>query len=254
MKAGDYYVNWLPVVVESADHTITIWVSADALKIDGIRVEVSAYLQQQLADVMGASLMTPRISDLAFLEATKTGVVIPPITRSAAPTNWVNVPPDGSSMSTTPNMSTQSLDIDKLIIAKAGSLDAAKDKIVSTPGKIWGLANSLPGKISQGAQAALNYGWQLWTPAIPHQNYDPVTPAKNASGTPMRVYQGPGTAHSFSHLDYSQSAQFVLNDVLVDGQQTKLQTVFTDPALAPMVSHEGVLNVFRQPGVPMVGA
>ena len=259
VKDGEYYVNWLPVTVTSGGHKITFWVSGDALKIDGVRVEVSAFLQQQMADVMsrsggGVSLMTPRMVDLVFLEAYKNGIVVSPITRSAPPTDWVNTPPPKGSMTTSANMVTQSIDIDKLIIAKAGSLDAAKDKIVSTVGKVWSLSNTLPGKIADGGQAAMNYGWNMFTQPILHQNYDPVTPAKNANGTPMRVFQGPGLAHNFNHQDYSQNAQFVLDDVVVDDQPMKLQALLSNPTLAPVVSHEGVMTVFRQPGVPMVGA
>jgi hypothetical protein len=252
VRNGEFFVEWVPIVADYNGHTAKLWVNADALKIDGVRVEVSATLQQQLCDVIpgGASMITPRIMDLMFSQAQ---VTLSPITRSAPPTDWVNNPPNnpGADMKTTPNMITQSLDIDRKLIAQLGSVEAASGKLVSTVGKAWTLSNKLPGKkASTGLQVAMNYGWNIWS--SPTDALTPVTAIKNANGKTMRVLQDPGTRHDFSHMDYSQYAFFVLNDVILDGQAAKLTDILTNPDIAPMLSSEGALTVLRQPGVPVV--
>jgi hypothetical protein len=248
VKDGDYFVDWVPITSTKDGITATFWVSADAIKINGVRVEVTATLQQQMADVMsrsggGVSLLTPKLMDLMFLQAQ---IVLPPLTRAGTKNDWVAA----KTMSTTENMITQSIDVDRMLIAKVGSLDAAKDKLVSGFCKTWLLDNDMIGKTAEGTQASTNYGWHLWDAS---QGYTPVTQATNAKGQPMHVWQQPGQKHGILEDDYSQSALFVLQDVIVDDQPMKLQELLSDPKLAPLASHQGVLKIFRQPGVPMVG-
>jgi hypothetical protein len=54
---------------------LTYWVFADALSFGGVRINVSATLQQQIADLLSASLLTARMADLAFASASK--VILP---------------------------------------------------------------------------------------------------------------------------------------------------------------------------------
>jgi len=65
--------EWAPVTTGD----LTFYVFADALKIAGIRISVSATLEQQIADRLDASLLTARMADMVFASATKVILPIP---------------------------------------------------------------------------------------------------------------------------------------------------------------------------------
>jgi hypothetical protein len=64
-------------------------------------------------------------------------------------------------------------------------------------------------------------------------------------GTPIQPL---GLAHNLHHVDYSQVMRLVRRDVIVDGQVRDIQEVARDPELAPLLSNEGVIMSWRQPG------
>lgn len=242
IKVGDFDINWVPISSVINGHVATFWVSADALKVDGVRVTMTARGEQQAADLMGASLLTPKLADLMFLQA---DIVLPPMTRPLDVQN--------GTMSTAKVMVAQSRDIDKAIIAKAGSLADAKDKLVSTVGKDWVITQALARKPEAGA----NYGWHFHGPKFANLSGEVMASlAKDpATGAYLRGLQGIGTRHdSIGHTDYSQNVRLVLNKVNVDGQIVPLATVLTTPELAPLASHEGAMTVLRQPGTPVLVA
>ena len=217
---GDFDVSWSPIQSRSGDNTATFYVMSDALKIDGVRISVSAYLQQTIADMLGAMLLTPKIADLAWLQRDVTLKPTPrPITSKLE------------------GMIANSQAIDAQIPATASG-------ILQTVGKHWVLSNEL---LNHGGRA-INYGWhfdnsfggQRWAPCFS----DPQNPH-------CRVIQDPGWAHDPRHIDYSQTCVLVKRECLVNGHKRDLVDILKDPALAPLASHEGVLRVFRQPGVPV---
>lgn len=237
VRKGNYDVEWLPVTSVGGGHTARFNVMADALKIEGVRVTVSAFLEQQIADLLGASLLTPKIADLLFVEA---DIAIPPITRD------VSTPARMAMMSSTEWMIEQSQNIDKAIISAVGSLAAAKGRIVQTVGKHWCIGNSLDLPVHAGA--ALNYGWH-W-----RQNSGEVCASliKNpTNGQFLRMIQGQGWRHDPSHRDYSQNCVLVQQNCLLDEVQTTLDALLVLPDFASLASHEGVMTVLRQPGVPV---
>jgi hypothetical protein len=71
---GEY--DWAPVVAGD----VTFYVMPDALKFGGVRINATAYLEQQIADRLDASLLTARMSDLVWENAVKK---IAPITQLA---------------------------------------------------------------------------------------------------------------------------------------------------------------------------
>lgn len=68
--SGEY--EWVPVTTGD----LTFWVFGDALKFGGVRINVSATLEQHIADRLDASLLTARMADLVFQAASK---IIQPI-------------------------------------------------------------------------------------------------------------------------------------------------------------------------------
>jgi hypothetical protein len=213
--------GWASVTSSIPGHTATFLVFADALKIDGVRINVSAVLQQQIADALGCLLLTPKLADLLYAQraVTLTPKPMPIASTSAA-------------------MISESQKIDAALLA-AGVVESGK--IVQTTGKHWVIDNAtLGGK-------ACNYGWHLpaGTPS-PWQGV-PVYPSVTSNSM---VIQQPGTAHNPQHIDYSQTCTLVNRWCMVDGQKRDLADVLIDPVLSALASHDGPLstNALRQPG------
>jgi hypothetical protein len=227
LNAGDLDpVAWVPLKSEIAGHTGQFLVMADALKLGGVRFGAGAMLAQQLADGMGAMLLTPKLLDMMYEQA---AVQIPPF----------------------PDFNATMMENSSWFVKHSGRIDAAikaagyTTGIVQTIGKPWMISNALlshPGK-------AENYGWHLppgtKSPWKGIAIYPSVT-------TKAMVIQQPGWAHGLDQADYSETVQLVNRWCVVDGVKRDLADVLMDPALSFLASHEGPLNkgVLRQPGVP----
>jgi hypothetical protein len=227
VTAGNYELTWTPITATDAGHTIEFLFSARPLRVGGVFVNVSATLQQQLADLLGALLPTPKVMDLAWLGRAAT---ILPFTMPIAATSAAMV--------------TASSALDSRIEA------AGNPQGPLALQKTWCIGNSLlahPGK-------AMNYGF-FCIPNQPNNYYSgigteacvsfPLDPKRG------RVIQGQGWAHDPSHCDYSQACPLLHRSCKVDGVDSDLATVLQDKTLAPLLSHEGALQALRQPGVPL---
>jgi hypothetical protein len=235
VEAGDYVVTYADLV----SGPVTMRVFADALKMDieypggqanGVRLAVSATLEQQIADLLGCYLMTSKISELRYGARS---VTIPPF------------PLGPVDMATTARMVLGSQKMDAAIQAGAGAAGVvSKDAgIVGTVGKDWILDN----RLLDHAGRAINYGWFLpnGTPS-PWQG----VPLYSAPGRTAMLIQPAGWAHDIVHADYSQTCTMVSKRCLVDGQEKDLRDVLTSPDLSQWVSYQGPLKLLRQPGVP----
>ena len=215
---GRFEHAFVPVTVSANGHTATFQVSQDALKVDGVRVNASAFLQQRVADLLGAHLVTPKLLDQMWVSRGVT--LLPctqPITSSAA------------------GMLRHSSCVDRELAAAGG---APSGGIVQTVGKTWVLSNRLSPTV------AMNMGWHLAT-QLPGVPFDP---APTAPGEHM--IQSPGTHHDPQWVDYSQVCLFVNSDCVVDGAYSTFGEVAQSPDLSALVSHEGPLRFLRQPGLP----
>ncbi|WP_437623372.1 N-acetylmuramoyl-L-alanine amidase [Sorangium sp. So ce1151] len=125
-------IRWTTVRVADRSHVLELELPEDALKIEGVRVNVTARTAQQLADVLGCLLPTPRIVALAHQQASAL-VYVGPRTPDAT-------------MATTATMVARSRDIDAAIAGQAGlvSQGAWKHWVLST---------------GATAQRAANFGW-----------------------------------------------------------------------------------------------
>ncbi len=219
IASGQATYEFAPVHSTYNGHEATFYIFRDALKIDGVRILVTAKLAQQIADLLDCSLLTPKLADLLFEQGT---VRLPPLPRQPV-------------TSDTKTMIAQSERIDKEI-DKAGGDDGG---IIQTVGKHWVLVNKI-----NGTSKAANYGWHFEGKTFGGQKYEATVSIPGG-----RLIQGVGTAHNASHVDYSQNLVLVSNDVEVDGETVRLQDLLQDPEYAGLASHEGVLKVLRQPGV-----
>ncbi len=215
MRQGKFLVTYQTITSDVNGHHGEFLVFSDALKIDGVRVNVCAQTEQAIADILGCMLLTPKLADLIWLQKDATIKPFPrPITSS------------------TQAMIDHSADIDKAI----ASLSAAPN-LPCTVGKHWTVSNGLlahPGR-------AENYGWHF-------DGALPGIPAEAAVTPGLKLIQGRGWAHDMHHVDYSQTCVLVSRQCQVDGQGRDLTDVLKDPDLAPLANHDGVLKVLRQPG------
>jgi hypothetical protein len=232
IRSSNYSVPWATITSDIPGHHGEFRITADALKVEEVRINVSAYLQQQIADLLSCMLLTAKLADLIWLQRS---VTLPPF------------PQPTTNMSSTAAMVQASTTIDQALAAQGNP-----QGIIATVGKNWVLDNALlqpngaPVLKSTGRPAACNYGWHFATPTFQGQKWDPC-----ASGLPgCRLIQGRGTAHDLGEVDYSQICLLVARSCFVDGVSMDLAQVVQDPVLAPLATLGTPLRLTRQPGVP----
>lgn len=218
---GHFEHAFAPVTVSANGHQATFQVSADALKVDGVRINASAFLQQRVADLIGAHLVTPKLFDQLWIGR---AVTILPCTQPIA--------------SSSAAMVRHSRCVDRELAAAGG---APANGIVQTVGKTWVLSNQLSPTV------AVNMGWHLAQP-LPGVPFDPAPTAPSE-----HMIQSPGTHHDPNWVDYSQVCLFVNAECVVDGAYATFAEVAQSPDLSALVSHEGPLRFLRQPGLPGIG-
>lgn len=211
VRSGNYDpITWAEVHAGP----VAFAVSTDALRIDGVRVTVSARTAQAVSDALGCVMATPCIEDIVYANAD--------VKLHAFP---IPTGPDGSAAQTAAHS--------KRIDDELRAVGALPSQLVATIGKSWVLCNSL---VSRAGFAA-NYGWH-----DSRAQHESVT-------EDWRVYQPLGTKHNLDHHDYSQTLRLVHRRCRVDDRDCDLRDVMTDSKLALYVSHEGPLRITRQPGV-----
>ncbi len=226
IRQGAHEVSWALISSQHNGHEATFQVMGDALKIEGVRVNVSAKTQQEIADLLGCLLLTPKLADLAWIQR---DIHLPPFPRG-----------NTNGMSSTQAMLDHSTKIDKALAAGSQSVG-----LLGTVGKHWVIDNDLAVKKDR----AMNYGWHFEGTSFQGIAGEPVASLqKDKTGQYLRLIQGRGTAHDMSHVDYSQICVLVNNECTLDGQPAKLSDILVDPELAGLASHQGVMKVLRQPG------
>lgn len=218
-------IQWATITSSLKGHTGEFQVFADALKMDGVRINVSAELQQKIADILECLLLTPLLADMIWVQRQ---VTLAPSPQAIA-------------------SSTQAM------VDHSARLDARLTKLgdptglIATVGKHWVIDDAMlahPGM-------AENYGWHFEGPSFQGMTGEVVTSLmKDEQGQYRRLIQGRGWRHDSHHVDYSQTCVLVARACLINGQPTDLKQVLQDPNLAGLASHHGVMSVLRQPGVP----
>lgn len=226
VSQGGFEIAWATVLSDHNGHHAEFQIMADALKIEGVRVNVSARTQQMIADQLDCLLLTPKLADLAWMQRDTT---LPPFPRG-----------NTNGMSSTQAMLDHSAKIDKALTAFEGPMG-----LIGTVGKHWVIDNDLAIRNYR----AMNYGWHFEGPNFQGMTGEVVASLqKDAKGRYTRLIQGRGMAHDMAHVDYSQVCVLALQTCLIDGQVARLSDVLQDPELAPLASHQGVMKVLRQPG------
>ncbi len=229
IRDGKATVDWTSITSEHDGHKLRIAVMRDALKVNNVRWPATAKHMQQVADELGAMLPTPKVLDLIWQEAGRTGTQFDPVINHRYPGKTVIV------------ALMPIVDVSKLVDEK---IEAAKDVggVIASVGKYWVLTNALLGGRFGVAQAC-NYGWH--SSGAP---YAAVTPG-------LKVWQSVGSRHNNEHVDPSQVVRLMHREAWLtrpgeEEELVDLHQIAIDPVLAPLISHEGPLRVLRQPGVP----
>lgn len=238
--------DWLPIISRARGRTCVIHVVDDALRVtraDGsrFRPQFSAELLQQTADILGASLPTSMVMDLAWEQSIQPPIFGPTLNPDRLLTaderayvEKIGVLETGKAFDL---MSTKrwSLAWNDLVEQRR----VGRSGIVRCAGKGWILSPLLgqraPGKI------AVNYGLYAkppthsWGPFLSHSG--------------LVMWQTRGTRHGPEHLDETQTGQLVASIVAVDGIAMNFADVLTSGELWELVSDEGPQTPRRQPGV-----
>jgi hypothetical protein len=218
---GNFEANLVEVVSTMDGKEVKLLVMDDALKVNGVRVNVSATLEQQLADMFDASLPTAKVADMMYAVAARRANPCPqPISTTVAA------------------MTKHSDMVEKQVSGKSG--------LAATVGKHWVLDK----QIEVRSDRACNYGWHFTGSSFQGINGFPA--ASNSAGAGAKVIQPNATAHDRFHSDYSQICQLVAQQCWVDGIEMRFSDVLKDPILGHLVSHQGPLKIDRHPGVALV--
>jgi len=217
--AGNFEAMWTEIVHYVDGKEVKLHVMEDALLVGGVRVNVSANLEQKIADLFDASLPTAMVADMMYVSAVrKIGPCPMPIS------------------STVSAMTTHSNAVSKQLTAAVG--------LVSTTGKHW----ILDKKIELNPKRACNYGWHFTGPT--YKGIKGYPAASTIASKSVNVIQPNATAHDALHSDYSQVCQLVAQRCWINGAEYRFSDVVKDPQLAKLVSHTGSLKIDRQPGSP----
>lgn len=254
VRAGDVHVSWGHLnLIHKAGHQLRVAVFRDAMKFDrvpamrwtrkpvpvghpdrgktydGVRLPVTAVEMQQIADLTGCMMLTPKIVDEIWLAAGLNGLQIDSV---------VNV----HGIVAEADIHVVHAEIEKQLAAAKGNSAG----IVDSVGKYWVICNAmLTGKFSAAGKQAVNYGW----PTRGKGNRPGVTGKFN-------VWQPIGGEHSTDHYDPSQTIRLMSRTayLLRAGTSTRVEVdlhdIARDPELCSFISHEGPLKVLRQQGVP----
>ena len=219
VKNNNYEINWIPIMINHNGNEVIIQVFGDALKVDGVRVNVSAKMQQEIADMVGGSLITQKVADLIYQNAMIKIQPFPqPITTS------------------TDAMIGHSKKIDNQIIKLYSQNNITFDPtihIVSNTGKHWLLDN----KITKSN--AVNYGWFVGSnPWQSIKTYSTKIPG-------VFVVQPLASVHNSFHVDYSQVCVLMKNVCLVNGVEVEIEEVLKHDDLYGSICCDK-LKVFRQ--------
>lgn len=254
IRAGKAHVSWATITSEHKGHQLRISVFRDAMKFDsvpamlwtrkpvpashpdagktfdGVRLPVTAVEMQQIADLTGCMMLTPKVVDLIWLEAGLNGVQIDSV---------VNV--QGKIVAES-DIHRVNAEID----AKLAKASGNREGVIDSVGKYWVVCNAmLTGPYSAAGRQAVNYGW----PTKGAGNGRSVTGKFN-------VWQTIGSRHDVGHYDPSQVIRLMSRTAQLlkagssDWVDVDLYDIARDLDLAGLISHEGPMKIVRQQGVP----
>ena len=187
-RGGRLFVEWVELMPG-------VEVMADAARMDGVRVPVTATTAMVVAREWEAELPTPAMLDLRHAAAVKWGLVVQPATQ------------DYRTMQTREAVMAFSRHIDDAGAPTSVYLERrGRPLIVSDVGKAWVETAELRRRKRAGDRGlACNYGFFTSQPRTPRG----MTGPKPSVTGQWNVWQEPGYRHNADHWDYSQTLQLI---------------------------------------------
>lgn len=248
IRNHEAHIDWGHVTSEHNGHKLRIAVMSDAIRFDnvppmnwhreprapraneqatydGVRLPVTANEMQQVADLLGSMMLTPKVLDLVWQQAPRQFDPVINVSGQIVAMCDIHVVHQA---------------IEQKIAAEGGD----PRSIVASVGKYWVLSNRIVTTPKFGKQTACNYGWHS-----SGGQYPAVTKG-------LKVWQAEGTQHNDLHMDPSQVIRLMYQWawLLRAGshvwEQVHLHDIAADPDLCGLINHDGVLKVLRQPSVP----
>jgi hypothetical protein len=205
----DYLNNPISIVFSFQGTEIGVLAMPDVLSIgnntDYVRVSLAPRSMQALAEMLGLSLITPKISDEIWKRSQKAEPI---------PEPWYQVD-GGKAMLYTSNLGVHSKAIDAQLSAMGfdpskGVAGIKKDVVLTS-------------KLSAHPGKAAIYGW--------HKPNGKVIQDLNV------------TSHEDTYQDYSQGVRYIYGTATVNGKGVSVRDVLADPALAPIIA-DGVITTY----------
>jgi len=232
--------DWETLRLEANGRVAILRVSADAVRIrrgcGTVRETAGAYAYQQVADLFGALMPTAKILEERHRQAaTKIEPMVATLVKKAGTVGTVNA-------------TEASLAIDRAV--QTAAVDPALPRFVSNVGKQFILDRGCT------AQKAVNHGFIVHSSQCRQGMWRGTRVVQSSAlGPDWWVIQRRGMAHGFGPAvdqdDYSQMLILVDDVCELDGVEFPTASLYTDPRLAPLVTHDGQpLPWSRHPGVP----
>ena len=222
VKSGNAEYCWTDLHITSGELEATFRVFCDALKVGGIRVNVSAEEAQLIADELGAHLPTAKLLDERY--------------RAAV----IDTEPQPKYYEGGVGMDTQMACIEhnERVSSAVGTPRAG---IIQNVGKHWILDRR-----ATDSRSVL-YGWYVDTEEPTWKGiklHKAVTPG-------LQVIQPVSTAHDYHHKDYSMTLLLLHGECVVNGKTMATKEVLTTAELSQLLLHDGMpLASARLPVAP----
>lgn len=266
IKDGQAIARWRPISVDYGPYRATFYVTAEPLMLganweDGFYPGVTPVTMQKVADYYNATLLTPKLVDEIWKQAT---IRVDPFI------GMTGTQADILKMADTDTFVRHS-DKAKKSVEYFRNVLKFSTPLIANIGKYWTVSawTSRKRKTSGGAVSSENYGFFRTSKGAQPKS---VTLIPNVD-----VVQTPGHAHDYGHSDYSQVIMLVARSVQLcvpdgvsglgssyvckDGGACQapggpgrikcidIYDLANDPKLAGLLSHEGTINM-RLPLVP----
>ena len=273
IKNGQAIARWRPISVDYGPYRATFYVTAEPLMLgdqweDGFYPGVTAVTMQKVADYYNATLLTPKLVDEIWKQAT---IRVDPYIGLTQTPEGVRVMSDTATF-------VRHSDIAKKKVGYFRNILSHSSPLIANIGKYWTVSAWTSRKCRTGGPVCRTTGGP-----ISSENYGFFSTIKGAQPKSVSlmpnvdVVQTPGHLHDYAHSDYSQVIMLVARSVQLcvpdgvsglgssyvckDGGACQapggpgrikcidIYDLANDPKLAGLLSHEGTLNM-RLPLVP----
>lgn len=216
-EGGLLPVTWYDVQLSDGRHHATARVSSDYFWIgdgqDNMLVPLTPTTAQTVANALGGLLLpTPKLVYETWRQAP----------NKLSPTPMA--PNRGANLD---DYFRHSRAIDQQLGGRLGLVSGHKKDVV--------VSNAYqPGKV-------IIFGWYKPTPDV----FDNRLPMGDPARQPIQPLSN---VHGAGYVDYSHGIRLVHPKMVVDGVERDTESVYTDPILSSLVSHEGPIRTPRYPG------